>query len=695
MMAMKGRRQRYEVRQHDERDCAAACMSSVCSYYGRHLPIAEIRDYCGTSMNGTNLQGIVDAGRRLGLDVNAMKALNKRWEILSGIQCPAIVHMEKNGGWLHFVVLYRWKASGAVIMDPAEGKLLTVPADSFMREWSGYVAVLSPSADFVKEDRSTRIWERFRYVLRLCRRELVLASAGAVVYILTGLSASVFIQQLVDVAIPGRNMSMLMVFGVAMLLMTVCSFVIGYVRTLLTVKAGLKTDAGLVSSYLGKLMTLPVSFFANRSIGELNSRIKDVYRIRNFLTVRLMVIIICVLTLVAALVLMFAFNWRMAAVAMAYVPVYALLYFLSESVCRRVNRSVIESGAAFDSESVEVLSGIRTVRLNGWEDTFLERLVNKYERFVSDSWKGGRYLAGFAVASDGAARMLAYAVLVLGTVLVFRDDLTAGELMSFYTMTSFFTAPVNSLIESNNDIAQATVAAERLFEILDMDSEKCDGEEEPRGGGGHIRIENLYFSYPGRKPLFKGLSIDFPRGVITAVRGGNGSGKSTLAMMILRACTPDAGNITLDGRDIRSFRLESWRRYVSLVPQKAELFNGTILENIVPGENEPDVQRVASLCVSVGLGETLERMPYGIQSEVGEGGCRLSGGERQKVAMVRALYRDSRIIILDEATASMDDRSRKRTVEILKTLAGRGRTIIMITHDDVCLTAADRIVDVE
>lgn len=690
-----GRRRRYEVRQHDEMDCAAACLCSVCSYYGRCLPLVQIRNLCGLSERGLNLKGVVDGARHLGMDASAMKASEKEWSILSRLDRPAIVHLEKPGGLYHFVVLYKWKTDRAEVMDPSEGRMITVGRETFMQEWTGYLAVLYPTSSFVREDRTVRVSARFLEILRFNRTELVLAFVGAIVYILAGLSTAVLIQQLVDVAIPQRNMNMVAVFGVSMALMTAGLFVTGYVRTILTVKAGLETDSGLVCAYLDKLLSLPVSFFSTRNTGELNSRVKDVYRIRNFLTVRLMMMCICVLTLAASFILMFTFCWRMAALVTLYLPLYASLYFISNKVSRRVNRKVIESGAAFDSESVDVISGVRTIRYYGWNHLFMKRLEDRYFTFVRESWTGGRCIAGFAVASDALARILTYAVLVAGSMLVFKDALSAGEMVSFYTLISFFTSPVNSLIESNNEVAQARVAAERLFEILDLDSEAGGGNAVPPDTAENLYVDDISFAYPGGRDLFTGFTAVFRRGEVTAVSGTNGCGKSTLATLLLRGCAPDRGMIRLGDTDICKYDLTSWRRYVSIVPQKAELFSGSVLDNIAPEEKEPDVEKIASLCVAVGLDESLKKWPDGILTHVGEGGCRLSGGERQKVAMVRALYRDSPVMVFDEAAACMDARSRDRFIALMKSLAVSGKTVIIITHDEACLTAADSIIEVK
>lgn len=691
-MGMFGRK-RFEITQHDESDCAAACISSVCAYYGRYLPLVQVRDLCGTTDNGTNMQGVVDGARRLGLEAVAMKASVKRWSILSSLDHPAVLHLEKPGGRLHFVVLYKWKEDRAEVMDPSQGKMVSVFKDAFLEEWTGYLVLLSPSSSFVREDRTVPVVRRFMDVLSFCRGELLLAFAGAVVYILVGLSTSVFIQQLVDAAIPRHDMNLLAVFGIAMGVMAVASFLVGYVRIVITVRAGLETDNRLVSAYLGKILSLPLCFFSSRSTGELNSRIKDVYRIRNFLTVRLMIVCICVLTLAASFVLMFTYCWKMALVVAVYLPVYAFLFKITGVVGRKLNRKVIESSAAFDSDSVEILAGVRTVKYYGWENHYLGKLERKYSKYLTDSWKCGRYLACSAVSSDGIARLLTYAVLVAGTLMVFNGELSAGELVSFYSITSFFTSPVNSLIESNNEIAQANVAAGRLFEIMDMDSEEMDaGSEAPLDSEDNLYVENLTFSYPGGVSLFSNFSAEFPRGQVTAVSGSNGSGKSTLAMLLMRGCLPVGGAVRLGKINIEEYNIRSWRRCVSFVPQKAELFNGTVLENIAPDEKEPDVRMIASLCVEVGLDDALNRWPDGIMTSVGEGGCRLSGGERQKVAMVRSLYRNSPILVFDEATASVDDDGRDRFLEIVKRMSRNGKIIIMITHDEACLTAADRIV---
>jgi len=692
---MKMRWKRCMVRQHDSSDCAAACLSSVCAFYGRYLPLTEIRAMCGTSVTGTNAQGVTEAAVGLGFRAAAVKAVEKRWEAVSSLDLPVIIHLQKDNGWLHFAVLYRWSSSGAVMMDPQDGKMVKMGKEDFMRQWSGFAVVLSPGEGFVREDRTIDVRKRFTGILKMNLKDILSAMAGAAVYILMGLSVSVYLQRIVDDVLQRGDGALLRWFAYAFCIMLLLIPVIGYLKTIFLVKASLRTDSFLVLGYLRRLLSLPVSFFSMRTSGELHSRIKDAYRIRTFLSERLLMMCICAGTLTVSMVMMFVYNWRLALMVLIYVPLYGLIYGVSERVNRKINRKVIERSADFDSLDVEVISGARSVRYFGWEDVFMKKIGDRYREFQTENFRSGRAGAFFGATTEWVGRVLIFTIMVAGSIMVARRFLTVGELVSFFSMASFFTSPVVSLIESNDEITQAGISAERLFEVMDLPSEGEAGgtariPEEPRD----IVGENVTFAFPGGRRIMDDFSFVLRRGVVNALTGPNGCGKSTLAMMLMCGCHPTGGRITVGETPISGFALKEWRRYVSIAPQCPDLFRGTILENLVPDEEHPDYEKIMKLCEEVGLSRLLECSPEGLMTDVGEGGCRLSGGERQKISLVRALYRDPSILILDEATSSMDEESRDRILALLRDMASQGKNIIMITHDEACLTAADRIIDV-
>ena len=270
-------------------------------------------------------------------------------------------------------------------------------------------------------------------------------------------------------------------------------------------------------------------------------------------------------------------------------------------------------------------------------------------------------------------------------------ELTLGELISFFTIISLFSAPLSELIGVNSLLREGVVAAERLFEIMELDAEPLSGGITPDlSSAESIRLEGVSFSYPGRTTIFKELNIELRRGEITALNGESGSGKSTIAALILRMYQPHTGTIKADGININHINLSHWRSSVSVVPQNPELFDATIMENIAPGEADPDIERILKLCDELNISEFIVNLPLGFETRTGENGSRLSRGQQQRIAMARALYRNCGILILDEATSSLDKESEELIIGAVLREKEKGRIILMISHSDICSKISDR-----
>ena len=274
--------------------------------------------------------------------------------------------------------------------------------------------------------------------------------------------------------------------------------------------------------------------------------------------------------------------------------------------------------------------------------------------------------------------------------MVMGGKLTAGEVVAFYTLSSLFAAPLDGLTRLAGLYSQASVSIERLYEILELESEKS--MEESIIPGGDITFDNISFGYSGRELLFEGFSTKIKMSAITAICGGNGSGKSTLGALLMRDIEPLEGKILINGKEINSISLKSWRRYISVAPQRAFILNDTLLANIACGEENPDMKRVADACVEAGLSEVLKRLPNGICTNIG-GGVGLSGGEMQKISIARALYRDPQIYIFDEATSNMDELSEKSIMGLMKKLGKIGKCVIVISHNHRVRAIADELID--
>ena len=259
-------------------------------------------------------------------------------------------------------------------------------------------------------------------------------------------------------------------------------------------------------------------------------------------------------------------------------------------------------------------------------------------------------------------------------------------------MITLFSAPMGQLVGLNSSYTEAKVSAERLFEIMDFEAENPEGAD-PSGVKGDLVFNDVGFSYPGCKTLIEHFSETFEAGRLTAVTGDSGCGKSTLAAMMMRSCRPVSGSITLAGVDIGLYGLRQWRGKTALVPQDSVLLNATVMDNITGCEKEPDMERVAALIVSLGMQDMAASLPMGLMTRVGERGASLSGGQKQRIALARALYRQPELLVLDEATSSLDSAGEAAILSAVRRLADEGMTVIMITHKKDNLAVADKVVD--
>lgn len=684
-----------KVRQHDRSDCAAACVASICAHYGLRLPLLKIREACGTGPDGTTLQGIIDACGKLGLDAAGLRAKEKCIHDLRDAAKPVIMHLQKKNGWLHYVVLYSMDNTQAIIMDPEDGKLHKTDLGELEEEWSGFIVAAAPSPTFSKGDYRTPVLARFKELFLHYRKEMCLVLAGSAAFIAATLSTSVFLQRIIDDILPSQDRSSLRAVCAILICLTALTWVISFMRSTLLVRASVQIDCRLIMSYFRKLFSLPVSFFDSMTSGELNSRISDAYRIRAFITGRLLLIAVSVITLIIATCILLTFNWKLTLLTLSLTPLFVLLYRISDKVNSRLNRRIIEANAKFEQTSIEWLSSARAVKYFNSGREAVRHIERQYFQTASALYRGGIFTSAMTSTSDVIGRIINILTLTAGAFLVLNSSLSVGELVSFYAFTSVFTAPIVMLIESNREITEARISAERIFDILDMEEESSGKYLDfIPGSEDTIRAVGLCFSFPGRMQLLENLSFDILPGKINLIRGANGSGKSTVAALLMKGYTPQSGKITVGGIDIQTIHHDIWRRHISIVPQKADIFDGTILENIVMGDTDYDIRSVAAVCAMAGLSSMLENIPGGIMAHTGEHACRLSGGERQKIALARALYRKPKVLILDEAATHLDSDSRDRLEKTVRTLRDNGITIILISHEEGAETIADNIIDI-
>jgi ATP-binding cassette subfamily B protein len=352
----------------------------------------------------------------------------------------------------------------------------------------------------------------------------------------------------------------------------------------------------------------------------------------------------------------------------------------------------MEQGARFESSLIETIRSYATLKHSGAEHYFAGKSTAALGSLGSTLVKSGKAAAFTGGLADFISKIFTVFVLWAGGREMITGTLTPGDLISFFTIISLFTSPLAEIVTSSSSLREGTVAAGRVFEIMDLEAEPLDtgvtaGTEAPES----IIFENVSFSYPGRATVLANLNLSFRRGEITAITGESGSGKSTIVTLITRMRNPGGGIISAGGVNISHINLRSWRGNLAVVPQSPGLFDGTITENIAPGEEEPDLGRIVEICSDLGILGFLQSMPMGFESRAGEGGSSLSRGQQQRIAVARALYRDAPILVLDEATSSLDGESEALIERAVIREKSRGKIVILISHKDRSRTIADRI----
>lgn len=609
-------------RQRDCTDCGAACLGFVAAHYRKTLPVARLRQLAGTNQKGSTALGLVEAARQLGFTAKGVKGAA---DALPTVPLPAIAHCLIDQRLLHYVVLVAWTPKYARVMDPAVGHVERWSYDKFKSVWTGVLILLAPGATFQPGDQTTSAWQRLWNLLQPHKAVLGQAFVGAVVTTVLGLSMSVYVQKIVDHVIPDGNRQLLNLLGVAMLSVLGLKLALGWFQSLLSLRTAQRIDATLMLAYYRHLLRLPQSFFDTMRVGEITSRVGDAVKIRNFLNGSLLSLLLNPLILVFSLAAMFFWSWKLALLSLALLPCNVLIYWLVDRRNRLYQRQLMERGADFSAQLVESLNAQPVIRRFQLEEPATLRTEIRLVRLMKTVWSASLMGVGSSTITTLVTQVYLIGLLWLGTGLVLDAGLTPGQLMSCYTLAGYLTGPLAALIGLNTSIQETLIATDRLFELMDLELEKDRGlvEFTPMHAR-DIHLESVSFKHAGRLPTLQDISLTLPVGKITALVGESGCGKSTLLTLLQRLYLPEKGRILIGEIDLRYFQLASFRRHLAVVPQQTHLLSGTILENIAPGDYQPDMERILRICREVGVLEFIEHLPQGFFAYLTENGANLS-----------------------------------------------------------------------
>jgi len=677
------------IKQHDMRDCGAACLASVAGHYGLQLPIAKIRQLCHTDKRGTNALGLIQGLEQMGFNAKGVKA---SLENLPQAPLPAIAHTIFKEQYQHYVVIYKVHKGKISVMNPAYGKIETYTTEEFAKIWTGILILLEPNEYFEQRNEKTSLYQRFYQLIQPHRSILLQALVGAIFYTLLGLSTSIYIQKITDYVLVDGNRRLLNLLSVIMIVLLLFQIFLGVMKSVLTLQTGQKIDKYLILGYYKHLLKLPQRFFDTMRVGEIISRVNDAVKIRTFINDVSIQIVVNVFIVLFSFALMFTYYWKLALIVALVIPFYLGIYAITNWLNKKVERRMMEESAELESHLVESLNAVKTIKQFGAEfyannktDIHFSTLLKTIYKSVLNSLFSGN-------ASEFVSRIFTIVLLWVGAGYVIDREITPGELLSFYALIGYFMSPVSQLIGMNKSIQNALIASDRLFEIMDLEQEEVTDKIELTAEQiGNINFENVTFSYGSRREVFKDFSCVIEKGKTTAIVGESGSGKTTLATLIQNLYPVNSGKITIGDYEVQYLSHYSLRTLIGVVPQQIDLFSGNVIENIAFGEDFPDMQRVIDLTKQLGIISFIEQLPNGFQTHLGENGSQLSGGQRQRIAIARALYKNPEILILDEATSSLDTDSEQVIQATLNELKRTGKTLIVIAHRLSTIAHSDTI----
>ena len=688
------------VRQHDTTDCAAACLAMVCLHYKKEVTITRLRDMMGTDLKGTNLVGLQKAANELGFTTAAVRV--DRENFLSDFSLPCIAQVITDQGLAHFVVVFKkttiqdegarrkhmlqdaetrkeeekkgkkHKCKDYVIIGDPGTELKKISLDEFYKNFTGVLLLLNPTSEFKggklgsrdgkdgKDGKSGKYGMMKRYIdLLLPKKKLFFyAILSSVITTILGIASSMFNKILMDEVLPyGLNnllVTLILVFSVV----SITSTLIGFVRQWVLIHLSIKIDIPLMLGYFGHIFNLPMKFFATRKTGDITTRYSDADTIKSIFTSIALSLVMDISMAVITGIILFRMNAMLFSISLFMALVSILLVLVYKQPYKRINEESMAQSAALNSQMIESLRGIETVKCNANEQTELDNLEREYMKSLKISLRSSRISTTQGLISSFISTGFSMLTTYVGISQVLNGEMTLGGFMAFSTLSSYFTSPLSNLIGLQMQIQEASISMKRLTEIMDYpaENETAEGMEqsEMEKVEGDIEFKDVTFRYGNRAPALDHVSFTIPAGKKVALVGSSGSGKSTITKLLLKYYDPEDGEIDVNGVNLAEYSNHSVRRAIAYVPQNVELFSKTIYDNIRISRMDATLDEVKEAAKKADAHEFIRHLPLQYNTYLEEAGNGLSGGEKQRIALARAFLKDSNLYILDESTSNLD-----------------------------------------
>lgn len=681
-------------------DCGPTCLRMVAKYFGKNFSLQKIRDTSGINREGVSMLGISEAAEKLGFRSMGSRLTLKQ---LNEAELPAILHWNQN----HFVVLYKVKAGKVYyVADPAKG-LIKYTKTEFLQHWlsvhnnghsHGIALMLSPSPTFYQQEGDKNEALNFGFLLRYLFRYkqlIVQLFVGLGVGSLLQLIVPFLTQSVVDIGINTRNLNFIYIVLIAQTMLFLGRMSVDFIRSWILLHISTRVNISILTDFLIKLMKLPMGFFDTKMTGDIMQRMNDQKRIESFLTGSTLSIIFSLFNLVVFTVVLAYYNINIFFIFLISSALYSLWVIAFLKKRRELDFKRFDISAKNQSNVVQLIAGMQEIKLNNceqqkrWEWEHLQAGLFRFS--VKSLSLGQVQQAGTFFINEGKNILITFLV----AKAVIDGQLTLGGMMAIQYIVGQVNSPIEQLLGFIQQLQDAKISLERLNEIHQMEDEEAIGKtftkELPNNKS--ISINKLTFSYPGagNEPVLKDIDLYIPEGKTTAIVGMSGSGKTTILKLLLRFYIPQKGELKVGSTYLDQISHRFWRNRCGIVMQDGFIFSDTIAKNIAVADEYPHMEKLQHAIKIANITDLIDDLPLGLNTKIGAEGNGISQGQKQRILIARAVYKNPEYIFFDEATNALDANNESIIMQNLQEFF-KGRTVVVVAHRLSTVKNAENIV---
>ena len=677
------------ILQMEALECGAASLTMILAYYGKWIPLSQVRQDCGISRDGSNADSIVRAAGSYGLMARA-KAYGPK-TIREFATFPCIIWWNQN----HFVVLDGFKKGGAVINDPANGRI-TVSDEEFDSSYSNVCLQFEKGPDFVEEGHPTSILTFFRQRVKGNKSALTLVVLSSAMVVLIGMIVPVLSEVFTDRILPSQENQWLTGFGWGFLIVILLQFLcqMANINLIWYVTGRMAVTANI--SFLWHVLRMPMNFYAQRMAGDLATRQSENDTVIQTLVQQLAPVIIQFILLILYLILMLMFSPLLTLVGVVTAVLNTLISIWISRKRKEISRVQLKASGKVAAATMNGIHMVETIKAAGAEAGFFERWSGYQATENKGKVRFSRVNQLMTPLPSLVQQISSAILLALGAWLIIRQQMSIGTFLAFQMLMTSFLTPVNEITAAGQSIMEMRSSMERIDDVMDYPPEIKDEKTDPeqlRGAGklsGLIELKNVTFGYaPLGEPVIRDFSLTLRPGSSIAFVGGSGSGKSTIGKLVSGLYRPWSGEITYDGKTIDEIPRPVFKASLSVVDQEVVMFQDTIKNNITMWDSTLEDYDVILAARDARIHDDIVRKKGGYSYELGEDGAGLSGGQRQRLEIARVLAGDPSVIILDEATSALDAVTES---EVARSIRSRGITTLIVAHRLSTIRDCDEII---